>query len=170
MKRFLIISMVIVFSVIGVCSSHSEELTAEEKADIVKLFELTGVRKTSELIANQVSQQILLLIHQKNPSLPAKTLNIVREEMAKIFSELTTQKGGLSDLLVEIYHRHLDDKEIRGLIAFYETPLGKKLIEVTPAISQESVAAGMAWGQRMAPILNQRITDRLKKEGINIQI
>jgi hypothetical protein len=71
---------------------------------------------------------------------------------------------------VEIYHRHLDDKEIRGLIAFYETPLGKKLIEVTPAISQESVAAGMAWGQRMAPILNQRITDRLKKEGINIQI
>lgn len=161
--------MTIVFIIIGVGYSQSEDLTAEKKADINKMFEITGARKTNYLVANQISQQILSSIQQENPNLSTKTFDIIREEMGKVISEVTTQEGGLFDLLIEIYHQHLSHEEIRGLISFYETPLGKKLIEVTPAIAQESIAIGMAWGQKMAPLLNQRIIDRLKNDGINIQ-
>jgi hypothetical protein len=168
MKRFVILYMAIAFVLFGMCNVQSEELTTEKKADINKLFELTGTRQTGALLANQISQQIISSIQVNNPTLPAKTFDIIREETGKAISEITTQQGGLFDLLVEVYHRYLSLEEIRGLISFYETPLGKKFIEVSPGIAQESLAIGMAWGQKLQPILNQRIKDRLSNDGIKI--
>jgi hypothetical protein len=45
----------------------------------------------------------------------------------------------LMELLVPIYDRHFSEDEIEGLIGFYNTPLGQRLVQETPGISQESV-------------------------------
>jgi hypothetical protein len=98
MKRFLIISMTIALVFVGSFNSQSQELTAEKKADINRLFEITGARKNAVMVADQICQQMISSIQVKNPTLPAKTLDIVREEIGKAVTEATTQKGGLFDL------------------------------------------------------------------------
>ncbi len=62
----------------------------------------------------------------------------------------------MSEKVIPIYDRHLSHEEIRGLIQFYETPLGRRLVKVLPQIMQESMAAGEEWGtERILEVLRE---------------
>ena len=52
-------------------------------------------------------------------------------------------------MTIPIYDKNFSHEDIRGLIAFYQTPLGATLIEKLPVIAQESMAAGMKWGEEI---------------------
>jgi hypothetical protein len=51
------------------------------------------------------------------------------------------------NLLVPIYDKHLTDEDVKGLILFYETPLGQKMITVLPQVMAESQEAGRKWAR-----------------------
>ena len=55
----------------------------------------------------------------------------------------------LIKLTIPVYQKHLSQSEIDAIIAFYDTPAGKKLITVQPAIVQETMALGQSWGQQL---------------------
>jgi hypothetical protein len=65
------------------------------------------------------------------------------------------------ELLIPIYDKHFSDEEIEGLIAFYETPLGKRLISELPPIMTESAAVGDKYGQEIA----NQVIQKMKAEG-----
>ena len=53
------------------------------------------------------------------------------------------------DLMVDLYARYFTEQEIRDLIDFYQTPTGQKSIAVMPALMQDSMEAGEAWGRKV---------------------
>ena len=67
----------------------------------------------------------------------------------------------LMDILVPIYRKHFTAEDVDGLIRFYESPLGRKLIETQPDMVQESMSAGETWGERIA----QEVVDRMIADG-----
>lgn len=71
----------------------------------------------------------------------------------------------VEDMLVPIYEKHFSQDELEGLIAFYKSPLGKKLLAAMPAVMQESMQVGREWGQQLA----KRVFERLKEKGINVE-
>jgi hypothetical protein len=46
-------------------------------------------------------------------------------------------KKAMSNDFPEIYDKYFEEKDIDDLITFYESPVGKKLIELTPEIQKE---------------------------------
>ena len=48
--------------------------------------------------------------------------------------------------LVPIYNKYLSAEDLKGLIKFYESPLGKNLVNVIPQITRESTEAGQKYG------------------------
>ena len=52
------------------------------------------------------------------------------------------------------------------MIAFYETPVGKKVVEVMPNLTQEGMQAGQRLQAELMPGVEERFTARLKAEGI----
>jgi hypothetical protein len=52
------------------------------------------------------------------------------------------------DMAVPIYDKYLSDEEIKGLTAFYQTPLGQKTSSVLPKLTVEVQAEGTKWGQQ----------------------
>ena len=70
--------------------------------------------------------------------------------------------------MVPIYHRNFTHDEIKGLLSFYGTPLGVKILSTMPTMMQEGMAAGQKWAQQLSPILEERIRVRLREKGINI--
>lgn len=62
-------------------------------------------------------------------------------------------------LYVELFGRVYNDEDVRNLIAFYESPTGRKFIEKQQQLMQESFAAMQ---QRMQPIM-QRISRELEE-------
>jgi hypothetical protein len=70
--------------------------------------------------------------------------------------------------MVGLYHKYFSHEEIRGLLAFYETPLGRKAGTLAPTISQEGMREGQRWGEALGPKLAERIRARLSREGIEL--
>jgi hypothetical protein len=62
---------------------------------------------------------------------------------------------------IPVYNKYYTHDEIKQLIAFYESSLGKKLVEVTPLLTQETMIIGQKWGEK----LGQDIVDELIREG-----
>jgi hypothetical protein len=106
-------------------------------ADIKKLMTLTGAGN----LGIQAMTQMLGVLKQATPKVP---------EAFWVEFQKEVNPDDLVDRVVPIYAKHLSHPEIKELIRFYETPLGKKLIATLPAITQESMVVGQQWGMDLA--------------------
>ena len=131
--------------------------------DIRRLLEITGAQKLGEQLANTFMQQFSQSIRASNPNIPPRAMEIAIEVTSKMFTE---RYSALMPKLVAAYARLLTPDEVRQMLAFYETPLGKRMIEVTPALSQAGAQAGSEWGQSMIPDLQAEMQRRFKAEGL----
>ena len=73
--------------------------------------------------------------------------------------------GELENVYVDIYDKYFTTDEIRQLIAFYNTPVGRKLLDRQPLILKESMLAGQQWGQKIGAEVGQQ----LEAEGVKLQ-
>ncbi len=69
--------------------------------------------------------------------------------------------------VAKIYLQHYSEDELKELIAFYEKPLGKKIIKLQPVIASQSANVGMQMVQKAMDRVNiQAETARLLDEKI----
>jgi hypothetical protein len=118
-----------------------------EDEAILELIRLTGGDELGK-------QMAAVLLQQLKPAFPQ-----VPEQLWTEFArELTS--GELTTFIIPIYKKHFSLEELNGLIAFYATPLGKKVISEMPAIMQESMAVGSEWGRGKAAEILQRLHEK----------
>jgi hypothetical protein len=84
----------------------------------------------------------------------------------EFWKEMETELSGTSidelvTMLTPVYKKYLTEGDLNEIIAFYNSPAGKKMAESTPGIMSESMKAGQVWGQAVAT----RIVDKLKEKG-----
>ena len=65
------------------------------------------------------------------------------------------------DRMVPVFQRHFSAEEIDGLLKFYRSPLGQKVIAEMPATMAEGMQIGRQWGQQRA----QEMLGQLQKQG-----
>jgi len=144
-------------------SYAQEEVTAEERAAIKKLLEVTGAMDIGLMFSKVMVEQMTDLLKQSNSEIPSRAFTILEEEVNGIIRE---EIGAFYEMLYPIYHRHYTLSDVNGLISFYETPLGNKVVSTLPLITQESMLAGQQWGESLAPKIGPRILKRFEEEGI----
>ena len=117
--------------------------SAEFKASVRKLMAVSG----SDATLKMIPEQILSMIEQQAPALP---------ESVKV------EIQALMDRMVPIYAKYYTQQDMDDLIAFYDTPLGKKLSTVQPQITLESMSVAQQWaaeiGQKVASKIMQSST------------
>ncbi len=119
---------------------------------VEEMIEVSG----SGEVFQAVVPQIFGMLKGQLPNVPDVYWTEAEAEMAK------TANGELAALLVPVYHKYLSIGELREIIAFYKTPAGKKLAEVTPQISSDAMVVGQQWGMQ----LGQRIYKQLQEKGL----
>lgn len=129
-------------------SAEAQTSAGESEKAVRELLDLTGAGS----LGVQIVQQLVANFQKAMPNVPATFWNEFMKEV---------DPTAMVNLVVPIYMKHFTRDEINGMIAFYKTPLGRKLVHELPAISQESMAAGQRWGGQ----LGQRIAERLKAKG-----
>jgi pyruvate-formate lyase-activating enzyme len=143
-------SMVLFLAVLSICSYAQ---TATKTENIRKLLELTGSGK----IGVQVAQNMIVSFKKVYPSVPDEFWEGFKKELN---SEV------LVEMVIPIYDKYYTETEIKELTDFYATPIGRKVITVTPLISQESMQAGQKWGKELGEKLYKDLNDKglIKKE------
>jgi hypothetical protein len=146
------------------------DITPEKKADIEKLMNITGALKIGKQMSEAVVNNMTRAIKASRPDVPERTYTILAEEVNKIIEEQMFVKGGYIEMAILIYDKYFTHEDIKGLLSFYQTELGKKTIKVLPQILQHSWKAGQLWGQALGPLIQERVTKRFKEEGIDLSI
>ena len=73
--------------------------------------------------------------------------------------------GELVDAVAVIYASNFSAEELRAVTAFYKTPAGQKFLQKTPAVMQQTMAAGQQFGQSAAADMQKRMIEELRKKG-----
>ena len=146
--------------------SFAQDISDEKKALIKQLMDTTGAAEMGEMVSNVFVQQITQAMAASDPNFSSEMQKIVTEEVNGVIHEEMIVKGSFYELLYPVYDKYLDKEDLEGMLAFYATPLGKKMTSVMPKLGQESMVAGQQWGRSLAPLIQQRIVTRFEKEGI----
>ena len=159
----------IVLALPGFVLAQADTLTPQKRADIRQLIGVTGTAKLSGQFADVTARSLSSSLKRQYPDLPDRVSAQLRTELIALFEERANARGGLVDRIVGIYHRQFTHAEVKELLAFNETPIGRKTLQVLPAIMSESMAAGQEWGASLAPEVQKRVRATLAKEGITPQ-
>ena len=164
MKLLRTLALLAVFSSLAPLAA-ADELTKQKRADIERLLEMTGATKVGKQMAALSTAHMVQSLKLSHPGIPQRALDLLPEEVAAVFD---AHIPAFVAQIIPVYHRYFTAEEVRGMIAFYSTDLGRKAISAMPGLMTESMHIGQRWGEGLSPELAERVRARLKKEGIEL--
>ena len=119
-----------------------------------KMMDVSGTTASYQVMI----KQMLASYKAQQPDASEKLM----ADLEKTLTEFSLSK--LVDRLVPIYQQHLSEKDLNGIIAFYESPAGKKYAEKVPLLIRESMAAGQAWGAELGAEVARKLQEEAGEE------
>jgi uncharacterized protein len=116
-----------------------------KETDIRQLLDMTGSAALAQQMMDSMEQAVRPAIANALP--PGQ----YRDELVDLFFQKFRSKldgKRLVDLAVSRYDENFSDEEIKGLMNFYATPLGKKVTTLLPKITAELQQDGQRLGQQ----------------------
>jgi uncharacterized protein len=120
------------------------KIDAAKEADIRRLMDLAGTGLLVTQVMDEMEKGIKPLMMNALPPGEYRE-KLVDLFFAKFHSKAAPQQ--LLDLAVPAYDKYYTHEEIKGLIQFYGTPLGQKLVSIQPKMTGELQEAGRKWGE-----------------------
>jgi uncharacterized protein len=120
-----------------------------------------GATNLYETVLPGVVEQAKNMFLQQNPML-GRDLN---EVAGRLRTELRSRTAELSEEIARTYASRFSEQELRDVLAFYRTPLGKKVIEEEPKVLEESVKQAQAWAGRLSDEVLNKMRAEMKKKG-----
>lgn len=157
-KTIYLLALLLVIGSASVCYS-AEKLTDAKRNDIQKLLDMTVTDAFIEAYMGAFMQMFAEVASMEKSEdekeVIQKITDIVRDEIIAEFPQLITN-------MVPLYAEYYSHEDIKQLIKFYESPAGKRTIEVTPALTVRGAEIGREWGTSIGP----RIEQRMREEGL----
>lgn len=138
-------TIILLFTCIITAKAHSQEKSSTEYAR--QLLEVSGAEKMS----TQVMSQMVASFKNHYSSVP-------KEFWDEFMKEAKTNE--LIELVIPISVKHYTDEEMKQLIEFFKSPIGKKMVEKMPVITQDSYAAGEKWGQAVGEKIAKKLIEK----------
>lgn len=150
--RQIVISLILILSIAffplpGIAIEKNDSNQAK-KNDIKKLMDIT---ETGDIMG-QFLNDIISSFKQIDPDIP-------EEFWDGFIKEFDTKE--VIDLIIPIYDKYLTHDDIKAIIKFYESDVGKKYISLLPQITQEAMAVGEKWGEKIA----KKVIKKLEQKG-----
>jgi uncharacterized protein len=110
---------------------------AKEKA-IRQLMDITGESKLGDKMTEAVSFQVKNAMSRR---LPADKL----DKFMTDFNQKLTAKSPSNEIVdaqIPIYAQHFSMEDLQGMIQFYQSPVGQRMVQTLPEVLQESQRTG----------------------------
>jgi hypothetical protein len=160
---FLLLTMLLASSMLA--TARADELTPAKKADILKLLTLNGTDHIIDPLSMLVTQGYMQQLRNCTTCSP-KIPEVVHTETLAVLRSHTNGTDGLLERQVPVFAKYFTHPEIKQLLAFYGSPIGKKLVEETNPLTSEAIQASQQWLTDVAPEVKQHIDAALTKAGI----
>lgn len=126
--------------------SSTEKLDPAKDAAIRHLMNITQTAKLGDDISAYLTNQVRGIMSR---TLPADRLPTFMDAFSQKFAA-RAPSAAVTTAAVAIYARAFSMEDIQGLIQFYESPLGQRIVKQLPQVSQESQSTGVQIEQNAA--------------------
>ena len=140
------VSMIMLFATATSVYAQSDN-NNEYRTTLEKMMNLSGALEVSKTMV----PQMVSMMKQASPG----TADAFWDDFAAKWK--TKFADRMVELYVPIYQKYLTIDDLKDLIAFYETPIGKKLAEATPKMTMEGMQLGQKIGMEMATELQNEL-------------
>lgn len=127
-------------------SAEAPRIDPTKEADIRRLLEASGGPGNAMQVMKRMEDGIKPMLSNSLP--PGE----YRDKLIELFLERFRSKFNaqqIEDLAVPVYDKYFSDDEIKQLMAFYATPLGKKSLTVMPQLLGELQDKGQQLGSKL---------------------
>lgn len=145
MKKVIVLVAVIALSVSTVIARDVKDESYYK--DFIKLLKVSGTTKTQKLMLKSMFEQFKKMPNAK-PEIFKNMEKMMHDELAQ-----------LNDKLFPVYKKYFSHEDLKEIIKFYESPIGKKMVKSQPLIVKESFQIGSEWGRSVA----KRVMEKMKK-------
>ena len=157
-KRLMIVGVMLLFSI-----STAPAQTPSPEALAVARSLISTMKLTDQYKA--LLPVILLSI---KPAVVQGRAEIERDYdamAAQIADAYAPYYSSMVDSAASLYASNFTVDELREIDAFYRLPVGQKLLQKSPAITQQSMQIGQDASRKAAEDLRVRLTDLLRQKG-----
>jgi hypothetical protein len=127
-------------------SASQSKIDPAKEADIRHLLDAAGTVTIVQQVMHNLEQNLKPTLAGSLP--PGE----YRDRLVDLFFEKFRSKFDgkrILDLAVVRYDENFSDEEIKGLITFYQTPLGQKVVNLLPKLTTELQQDGQRIGQQV---------------------
>ncbi len=147
-------------------SAQAAELTENKKAIIDELIIMTGAAEIARTMTGQFEDIMLRTMAQQYPQLSEAAKQAIVDETADAVKENMIENEWFNHMQYDLYSKYFTESELSEMLAFYKTATGRKATKVLPQLMQESMIVGGAKAQALAPVILERVQNRLHREGL----
>lgn len=122
----------------------AEKIDPAKEAAIRHLMDITDTSKLGDSVSGYFENRVRSIISEAlGPDRTSKFMETFSKNL-----EGKVPPGAVVDAMVPIYARAFSMEEIQGLIQFYESPLGQRIVKVMPKVEEDSQNAGLQLGNK----------------------
>ncbi|MCI0910715.1 MULTISPECIES: DUF2059 domain-containing protein [Pseudomonas] len=137
--------------------------TASHNAAAEKFLTLANADKLGTPVYMQVQQMFAQRFAQTKA--PASKQSVLESYQAKANAALDSAIGWnkLKPKMVDLYTQTFTEQELKDLVKFYQSPLGKKVLTQMPKVTQQSAQLTQQSLEPAVPVVNKLLEDMTKE-------
>lgn len=158
MKKLITILTVSIF-----CAANVYSFTDSHKKTTLQLLDVTN----SKAYSDQMMASMRSMLDERLNSLniptrgPSKSSLYIKEVYSWIDEAYSWEK--LKEIYASVYIEAYTEDEMKELIDFYHSPLGRKILEKTPFIISQTMTKMQEYQKQNLPEFKKRLDDTIKK-------
>ncbi|MES1946663.1 hypothetical protein C84B14_04924 [Salinisphaera sp. C84B14] len=148
----------------GHAPSSGSAAAQQDKDDVIReLIALTDAEQLEAIFSRQFIDRVANAVALFRPDMDPATMRVIRQEATAVIRERIESGDALYSVLYPVYEKHFNIFELNQLVEFYQSPVGQKLVRVSPELLTESLALGREWGLSLVPEIMERVQSRLSE-------
>ena len=147
-----IVPLAVIIALVSPFTAHADQVSHRAAAEAL----LNGMEM--DKVMSQTIDQMLKVQIQQNP-----TIGPYEPQMRAFFAKYMSW-ASMKDDLIGIYTGEFSEEELKQLIAFYQTPVGKKAVQRMPVLAAKGAELGQKRVQDHLPELQAAITQAGEKK------
>ena len=120
----------------------------QKEMNIRRLIEISGAK--SNFASSLASMSTMMRAGLEKSGMSSEKARTFSDFFfQKMQAKMTSQFDVLLEMLIPVYDKYYTNEDMEGLIAFYDTPLGQKMLKNSSDVTRESQSIGFQWGSKI---------------------
>src|SRR5262249_1123313 len=129
-----------------------------------EIIALKGGNTIYEPVVPQIIDRARTIFLQSNPMLSAP----LNEVAAQLRPEMASRVADLINDGAKLYASRFTEQELKDVLAFYKSPIGRKVVAQEPVILDESATNIETWANKFAEEVINKFRAEMRKKGHEI--